>query len=225
MLRNFIAVTLFTALAHVSTNAQAQTQGTPEDIECRAPLFEPVREVIQEQFIARAIRVETRLLVDLRDTIVAATCDASKKVVERIESGNIPEGGLTSVDKLPSTMEVAVSVAERVSIGIIEDGYSSRIEALALSATFGINAMLRNDHRKIGFVAVECPASGDDEGFRVSTKAATCDQSLAAYAGSPPVTLYSSGKDICTGDALVKRGQTVVCRCDTASDESRLICR
>lgn len=225
MARNLIAISLLMVLAQFSTVALAQTQETADDRQCRHPLLEPVQDMIQMQFDARSINVEASLLVDLRDTIVEATCDASKRAIERIESGNIPDGGIASVDRLPSTLNIATSLAERVSLGIVEDGHSSRIEALALSMTFGVNAMLRDDSRKVGFVEVECPGTGDNEGFRISDDNATCDRGLATYVGAPTVILYSSGKDICAGETSVKRGKTVTCRCDIASDKSRLMCR
>lgn len=225
MLQNFIVISLLAILTQVSTATYAQPKKTMEDTECQHPLHEPVQVLIEKQFEERSISVGEDILVDLREAIVAATCDATKRAIERIGSGNIPEGGITSVEDLPFTSEIAKGVTERVSLGIIEDGHFSRIDALALSITFGVNALLRNDSRKYGFVEVECPNTGNNEGFRISDDETTCDKGLVTLIGSPALTLYSSGKDICTGEVSVKRGQTVVCRCEIVSNKPTLMCR
>lgn len=224
MLRVSLTLSLLTAMVQLTAVSYAQAQNLSDEAECLLLLYEPVQDLIQNKFAESSVVVGESDLVDLRNAIVVASCEASKRAIERIQDGDVPEGGISSIKQLPSTVDIATSVVERVSVGILEDGRSSRIDALALSITFGVNALLRNDSRKFGFIEAECPGTGDSESFRVSGDEATCDQGLMTLVGVPAVSLYSSGMEVCSGEASVERGKTIVCRCEGSSDELFLMC-
>ncbi|MEP2781091.1 MAG: hypothetical protein ABJP33_01465 [Pseudoruegeria sp.] len=225
MPRISLKLSLLTALVHFSAVTFAQAQKLPDERECLHTLYERVQNLLQKHFNERSVTVGESDFADLRNAIVTASCEASRRAIERIQNGNVPEGGTSSIDQLPSTFDIATRVTERVSVAILEEGQSSRIDALALSITFGVNALLRNDSRKFGFVEVECPGISDSESFRVSDDEATCDQGLMTLVGGPAVSLYSSGMVVCSGEASVERGKTIICRCDSSADALELMCR